>query len=94
MTDRIHFALGAASEFQIGRIALPFYVMHYVYDLSHIRADRLYMRFGVKYTPKHNFFIGINLKGTLDDDTIIRSDYMEMNMGYRFKRKPVERSTY
>lgn len=88
--DKYKVALGLAVEFNIGKISIPMRGMHYVYNLSNVRVDRIYYIFGLRYTHKSNLFFQANLKSTLDNTSGVRSDFIEYGIGYRFKTK----STY
>lgn len=86
--DKFHAGVGFTSEFEIGKISIPLSLMHYVYNLKYVGTGGIYSKFGVRYTPMNNFFMGINFKNTFDSKAGVQGDFVECYLGYRLKPKP------
>ncbi len=86
--DKFYAGVGFASEFQVGKISFPFQLMHYVYNLKYVGSGGIYVKFGLRYTHKSNFFLGLNFKNTVDTKNGLPGDFTEFYLGYRRRPKP------
>ena len=62
--------------------------MHYVYNLKYVGSGGIYIKFGLRYTHKSNFFLGLNFKNTVDTKNGLPGDFTEFYLGYRRRPKP------
>ena len=85
-SEKFACAVGICYELRIDKLTVPFEVYQYVYDLKMIK-DVYYIRFGLKYNPWKNLFLGCFVKGGPNSSGAFVSSFMEVATGWSFAKK-------
>jgi len=82
LTDRMMFGIFGAYEFCIDRLSVASYLGYYALRKEfEDQTPAVYQKFGLKYHFRNNMYIGILVRA----HNLSIADYIEWNVGYRFK---------
>jgi hypothetical protein len=84
-SDKILAGIGICGEINFGKLAFPLEFYKYIYDLDIVKKP-VYLRFGLTYYPYKGLYTGCYFKGSNNKFNTFGSDFMEIVLGWRFRK--------